>query len=81
LINIIEQRLQGQEPRNWNNAAAAWSPDGSQIAFISDRNGLWEIWVMNTDGSNQHPLFAPGALAGIDLQYHGVDERVISWGP
>jgi len=81
LIYIIEQRLQGQEPRNWNNAAAAWSPDGARLVFLSDRNGVWEIWVMNADGSNQHPLFAPGTLAGIELQYHGVDERVISWGP
>jgi TolB protein len=81
LINIIEQRLRGEEPRNWNNAAAAWSPDGSQIAFLTDRNGSWEIFVMNADGSNQHPLFAAGTLAGIDLQYHGMDERVISWVP
>jgi Tol biopolymer transport system component len=81
LINIIEQRLQGEEPRNWNNAAATWSPDGSQIAFLTDRNGTWEIFVMNADGSNPRPLFASGTLVGIDLQYHGVDERVISWGP
>lgn len=29
-----------------------FSPDGSQIAFISDRKGGDNIWVMNTDGSN-----------------------------
>ncbi|MFC3094830.1 amidohydrolase family protein [Alteromonas sediminis] len=27
------------------------SPDGKQIAFISDRGGLSNIWVMNTDGT------------------------------
>ncbi|WP_138509393.1 amidohydrolase family protein [Maricaulis alexandrii] len=29
-----------------------FSPDGSQIAFTSDRGGGDNIWIMNTDGSN-----------------------------
>ncbi|MBN1994861.1 MAG: PD40 domain-containing protein [Anaerolineae bacterium] len=79
LISIVEQRLRGEEPRIWNNVSATWSPDGSQIAFLSDRSGQWDIWVMNADGSNQRPLFPAGTLAGIDFQYNDVDERMISW--
>jgi len=30
----------------------SWSPDGSKIAFASDRYGNWEIYIMNADGSN-----------------------------
>ena len=30
-----------------------FSPDGSRIAFISDRGGGDNIWLMNTDGSNK----------------------------
>ena len=76
---ITEQHLKGLEARAWNNAAPAWSPDGSQIAFITDRNGSYEIWVMNADGSNQHPILTAAALGGLKIQYDGVDERVISW--
>lgn len=63
----------------WNNAAPTWSPDGSQIAFVTDRTGHWEIWLMNADGSNQRPMFPNGALADISLNYAGVDERMLSW--
>lgn len=30
----------------------AWSPDGQQIAFSSHRDGNWNIYVINSDGSN-----------------------------
>lgn len=29
-----------------------FSPDGRRIAFTSDRDGLWNIWTMNADGTN-----------------------------
>ena len=30
---------------------AVWSPDGKYIAYLSDRNGEYEIWVQAQDGS------------------------------
>jgi Tol biopolymer transport system component len=36
----------------------SWSPDGSRIAFRSERSGDPEIWVMNADGSDQRRLAA-----------------------
>ena len=73
------QRLIARENPWWNHAAPTWSPDGSQLAFLTDRTGQWEIWIMNVDGSDQRPMFSNGALAGIDLNYAGVDERMLSW--
>lgn len=73
------ERWVAKQNQWWNNAAPTWSPDGSQIAFLTDRTGEWEIWIMNADGSNQRPMFSNGALAGIDLTYAGVDERMLSW--
>jgi Tol biopolymer transport system component len=33
-----------------------WSPDGTRIAFLSDRDGNWNIYLMAADGGNQHRL-------------------------
>ncbi len=38
------------------DTGSSWSPDGSKIAFISERDGSWEIYVMNPDGSGQTRL-------------------------
>jgi Tol biopolymer transport system component len=34
----------------------AWSPDGSKIAFVSDRDGNREIYVMDANGTNEERL-------------------------
>jgi Tol biopolymer transport system component len=34
----------------------AWSPNGSKIAFNSDRSGTWDIWVAPVGPANQPPV-------------------------
>jgi len=34
------------------------SPDGRSIAFITDRRGQYNLWVMNADGTNPRPVFS-----------------------
>ena len=63
----------------WNNVSPAWSPDGSQIAFLTDRAGRWEIWGMRADGSNQRPMFSDDVNDQLQISYDYVDERMLSW--
>jgi tRNA A-37 threonylcarbamoyl transferase component Bud32 len=35
---------------------ASWSPDSSQIVFVSERNGNPDIFIMDSDGSHQTAL-------------------------
>lgn len=47
-----------------------WSPDGRFLAFISDREGNPELYILDTDGSDLRRLtYTPG------------DESTISWKP
>jgi dipeptidyl aminopeptidase/acylaminoacyl peptidase len=39
----------------WDNGWA-WSPDSKLITFTSDRDGNWDIYSMNPDGSDQRRL-------------------------
>ncbi|WP_187290250.1 PD40 domain-containing protein [Terriglobus saanensis] len=36
--------------------SAQFSPDGSRIAFVSDRSGKWELWVSSADGKEASQL-------------------------
>ncbi|MDM8532456.1 SH3 domain-containing protein [Anaerolineales bacterium HSG25] len=62
-----------------NNVAPEWTPDGHHIAFLTDRAGRWEIWVMNADGADQRSLFSDTVNDQLQIDYNFVDERVFSW--
>jgi WD40 repeat protein len=36
--------------------SAAWSPDGSMLAFLSNRGGSTEVWLVNADGTGLRQL-------------------------
>lgn len=70
--------------------APAWSPDGSRLAFSSDRDGNHEIYVMDADGASMErltdhpawdsgPTWAPndGGPARIAFDSERVDQSVL----
>lgn len=74
---LIVANANGSNPRqittHANDGGARWSPNGGQVAFHSDRDGNWEIYVINIDGtwlrritlnptSDFYPVWSPDGL-------------------
>jgi Tol biopolymer transport system component len=58
-------------------AGFSWSPDGSQIAFVSNQDGDFEIVVMDADGSNQYQLTSNDDFQDIAPDWSPDGERII----
>ena len=41
---------------NWNDIQPEFSPDGTKIAFSSNRNGYWNIYILNLEDGITHQL-------------------------
>ncbi|MGH2686185.1 MAG: Calx-beta domain-containing protein [Actinomycetota bacterium] len=68
-FEIFSMNQSGSGQSNLTEHAAfdtnpAWSPDGSRIAFSSNRDGMFEIHVMDTNGDGQAKI--PGVGYGDD---------------
>ena len=76
LVLLSAHVSQAESPiRQLTNTSASnlrpdWSPDGRQIAFQSNRNGLYQIYIMDADGGNER-LLSPS----------NVDDRHPAWSP
>jgi len=47
-----------------NNEHPRWSPDSKQIAFISDRGGSSQVWIMAPDGTGARQVTSLSTEAG-----------------
>jgi Tol biopolymer transport system component len=50
----VRRLTQVKDTTEWN-ASAIWTPDGNRILFESVRDGNWEAWVVEADGTNRRP--------------------------
>ncbi|ANM32344.1 peptidase S41 [Acidobacteria bacterium Mor1] len=67
--DIFTAPIENGRSRNLTRSSGAhdkgpvWSPDGSRIAFISDRTGEEEIWLIAQDGSGEPTQLTRGGNA------------------
>jgi len=50
---------------NAHDRMARWSPDGAKIAYVSDRTGEEEIWLIAQDGTGDAEQITDGSAAGM----------------
>jgi Tol biopolymer transport system component len=49
---------------SWDDLYPEWSPNGNLVAYVSDRGGMWSVWVMNSNGSRARQLTTASLGAG-----------------
>lgn len=61
LINVDGSGLQILTQNEANDLVYAWTPDGAQLIFTSDRDGENQVYIMNADGSDPQRLTELGS--------------------
>ena len=67
-LDLTADRVEAPIPLTHTAGAAnfnpRFSPDGSRVAFMSDRTGVGAVWLCNSDGSNPELLHELPPFAG-----------------
>ena len=77
-----ESRRLFSDPKQvqFSNAMPSVSPDGTKVAFVSNRSGIFRIWVSRLDGSDAK-LISP-TLAERDVKLKlPIEQKVPVWSP
>ena len=78
---LDSRRLFGDaEQSRFSNAMPVVSPDGKQVAFISNRSGHFRLWLSNLDG-NKAKLISPVASDLDKTLGLPIEQKVPSWSP
>ena len=68
------------EQIKFSNLMPAVSPDGTKVAFVSNRSGNFRIWLSNLDGSDARLVSPLSADLDERLQLP-IEQKVPSWSP
>jgi len=63
---------------SWNDTSPAWSPDGTLIAFSSDRQGGWAIYVITPQGTGEKQL-TPSGMVSANPSWSPDSSRIAYW--
>jgi dipeptidyl aminopeptidase/acylaminoacyl peptidase len=78
IVNVAEPlKPRKLDVGNGWNGEARWSPDGKRIAFLSDRSGCRQIFIMSPDGSGVRKLTSVDA--GINEFHWSPDSQSIAF--
>jgi len=84
IMNTVTRQSRGlfsdPEQVKFNNMMPAVSPDGTKVAFVSNRSGPYRIWLSNLDGSDARPISPTAAELDGALQLP-IEQKVPSWSP
>jgi len=77
VMNADGSNVTALSPEGLNDTAPTWSPDGRKLAFVSQRDGNREIYVMdatcdNPDGCSQD---------AVNVTRHAADDWTPAWSP
>jgi Tol biopolymer transport system component/DNA-binding winged helix-turn-helix (wHTH) protein len=72
--NLYVLPIAGGSPRqltylNAFTAAGVWSPDGREVAFISNEGGPRRVWVTNTSGTSLRAVSTGDVSESLDLMW------------
>jgi eukaryotic-like serine/threonine-protein kinase len=70
--DLFVVRVDGSEYRRLTDDAfrdrgPTWSPDGTRIAFYSDRSGVYDLWQIRPDGSGLTPITKANGNPGFPI--------------
>lgn len=68
------------EQTKFSNLMPVVSPDGTKVAFVSNRSGNFRIWLSNLDGSAAK-LVSPGSAELDERLRLPIEQKVPSWSP